>query len=101
MADDVGEGIEEALNLVVTTEKSGNMKKQLKETIYETVSTLRDLFDKMKNNCDEKSSIISNLEAEVTQTDTLCFSLSVTPNEGSWILDLPPKSSYATQEIRI
>jgi len=48
MADEVGEGIENGLNLVVTTtERSGNMKKELKETIFETVSTLRNLFVKL------------------------------------------------------
>ena len=39
MADKVGEGIQNALNLVViTTEKSGNMK-ELKQTIFGTVRT--------------------------------------------------------------
>ena len=65
------DGIENALNLVVlTTERSGNMKKELKQTIFETVSTLRNLFVKLKNNCDEKSSKISELEAEVTKMKT-------------------------------
>lgn len=65
------EGIEDALNLVVlTTERSGNMKKELKQTIFETVSTLRNLFVKMKNNCEVKSSKISELEAEVTKAKT-------------------------------
>jgi hypothetical protein len=68
MADEVDEGIENALNLVVlTTERSGNVKKDLKQTIFETVSTLRNLFVKMKNNCEVKSSKISELEAEVTK----------------------------------
>jgi hypothetical protein len=80
MADDVCEGIEEALNLVVTTtERSGNMKKKLKQPIYDTVSTLRNLFVKLKNNCDEKSSIISNLEAEVTQAKTVIQSFTDKP----------------------
>jgi hypothetical protein len=49
MADgEVTRSIEEALNEIVkTTDKSGNMKKELK-TIYEIVSTLRNLFVKMK-----------------------------------------------------
>jgi len=34
--------IEKALNLVaITTERNGYMKKELKQTIFETVSTLR------------------------------------------------------------
>jgi hypothetical protein len=71
MAYDVGEGIEEFLNLVVTTERSGNMKKLLKQTIYDTVSTIGNVFVKLKNNCDKKSSIISGLEVEVTQAKTV------------------------------
>jgi len=71
MADEVDEGIENALNLVVlTTESSGNMKKDLKQTIFETVSTLRNLFVKLKNNCEVKSSKIIELEAEVTKEKT-------------------------------
>jgi len=67
----VDEGIENALNLVVlTTERSGNMKKELKQTIYETVSTLRNLFVKLKSNCDVKSSKICELEAEVSTAKT-------------------------------
>jgi len=31
-----------------TTDQSGNMRKELKKNIYETVSTLRNLFIKMK-----------------------------------------------------
>jgi hypothetical protein len=51
MADEVEEGIENALNLVVlTTERSGNMKKDLKQTMFETVSTPRNLFVKPKKN---------------------------------------------------
>jgi hypothetical protein len=49
MADEVFEGIENALNLVVlTAERSGNMK-DLKQTIFETVSSLRNLFFKLTN----------------------------------------------------
>jgi len=71
MAEVVDEGIENALNLVVlTTERSGNMKKKLKQTIYEAVSTLRNLFVKLKNNFDVKSSKISELEAEVSKVKT-------------------------------
>jgi len=47
MADDVNEGIENALNVIVsTTGSSGNMKKELKTTIFDTVSNLRKLFAK-------------------------------------------------------
>ena len=37
MADDVNEGIENALNVIVsTTGSSGNMKKELKTTIFDS-----------------------------------------------------------------
>jgi hypothetical protein len=49
MAQTVEDEIENALNLVVsTTEQSSNMRKTLNEKIYETVSTLRQLFAKIK-----------------------------------------------------
>jgi len=63
MADEVSEGIENALNTIAsTTERSGNMKKELKLTIYKMVSTLRNLFIKLKDNSDSKSKTISKLE---------------------------------------
>ena len=71
MAEEVDEGTANALNLVVlTTERSANMKKKLKQTIYETVSTLINLFVKLKNNCEVKSSKICDLEAEVSKVKT-------------------------------
>ena len=44
MADYVNIDIVNALDISSMTESSGNMKKELKNTIYETVSTLRKLF---------------------------------------------------------
>jgi hypothetical protein len=70
MVDEVDEGIKNALSLVVlTTEKSGNMK-DLKQIIFETVSTLRNLFVKLKNSCEVKAFKIHVLEAEVTKAKT-------------------------------
>jgi hypothetical protein len=69
MADDVNEEIENALiTIATTTERSGNMKKKLKHTIYETVSTLRKLFVKLKDTCDGKSRMITELETLVAST---------------------------------
>jgi hypothetical protein len=46
--------IEEALNeIVTTTDKSGNMKKELKKTIYENVSRLRNYYIRLKDNLEE------------------------------------------------
>jgi hypothetical protein len=43
------------------------MKKDLKLTIFETVSNLRQLFVKLKDSSDSKSSAISELETVVTK----------------------------------
>jgi hypothetical protein len=48
MAEDVKEGIENAHKVIVSTSRSSlNMKKELKTTIFDTVSTLRRLFVKL------------------------------------------------------
>ena len=66
MTEDVCEGIENALNIIVSTvERSGNMKKELVQTIFETVSTLRDLYVQPKTSRDSKSQTISDLEGRV------------------------------------
>jgi hypothetical protein len=49
------------------TKRSGNMKKELKQTIFHTVSTLRNLFVKLKNSRDGKSIAIRELEVQVTK----------------------------------
>jgi len=49
MADEEQQEIEDALNTIASsTEQSTKMKKELKQTIYDTVSTLRKLFVKLK-----------------------------------------------------
>ena len=69
MADDVDADIADALNTISsTTERSSNMKKELKNTIYKTVSTLCKLFAKLKNIDDSKSRKISELETLVANT---------------------------------
>ena len=65
MADEMNQNIEDALNKIVnTTEQSGNMRKDLKRTIFETVSTLRNLFYKLKETLDEKTKQNTPLEKE-------------------------------------
>jgi len=62
MADGVSDEIEDDLKMIVnTTDQSGNMKKRLKQTIYETVSTLRNVFAKLKFSLDKKTAEISNM----------------------------------------
>ena len=63
MADDVQEDIVNALNTIASsTERSSNMKKEFKHTIYESVSTLRKLFLKLKEVRDGKSRKITELQ---------------------------------------
>jgi len=63
MADDVQDDIENALNQIAsTTERSGNMKKELKQTICQTVSKLRKLFVTLIDIQNSKSRTIEELE---------------------------------------
>ena len=63
MADDVQDNIENALNETAsTTERSGNMKKELKQTIYQTVSKLRKLFVTLIDIQNSKNRTIAELE---------------------------------------
>jgi hypothetical protein len=69
MADEVNEGIVNALDTIVTTtERSGNMKKELKQTIYENVSTLRKLFIKLIETNNSNTRSICDLEKVVSNT---------------------------------
>jgi hypothetical protein len=95
MADELSEGIENALNIIVnTTERSGNMKKELKQTIFETVSTLGNLFVQLKGNRDSKSNAFSELELRITKMkaeleESRCKTLKV-QGAPSVILSLEP-----------
>ena len=52
MDDDVSQRIEDALNLIVNlTNKSGNMNKELKKSVHEAVSNLRNLIFLSKVTC--------------------------------------------------
>ena len=68
MADEVSDQIANALSLIVNmTEQSGNMKEVLKQTIFETVSTLRNLFVKLRDSRYSKTTKIRKLEMQVTK----------------------------------
>jgi hypothetical protein len=63
MAEDVNEGIENALNVIVsTTGSSGNMKKELKTIIFDTVITLRKLFVKLIDTNESYARLIIEME---------------------------------------
>jgi hypothetical protein len=69
MADDVNNGIVTALDTIVnTTESSGNMKKELKQTIYKNVSNLRTLFMKLIETNNSNTREICELQKTVTNT---------------------------------
>jgi hypothetical protein len=71
MADEVWDEIATALSTIVsTTDRSGNMKKELKYTIAETVSTLRKLLAKLKDISDSKNKAIPDLEMVVNKATT-------------------------------
>ena len=56
MADVVSEDIQAALNkIMTTTDQSGNIKKDLKNIIFETVSDLRNLLTEIIGIIEEKS----------------------------------------------
>ena len=59
MADTVSEDIQATLNKTVTTaDQSANMMKDLKKTIFQTVSNLRNLFTELMGIKDEKTRLI-------------------------------------------
>ena len=69
--EEVTRDIEAALNTIVnTTEQSGNMRKELKKKIYETVSILRTLFMTLKVQLEGKSEN-EGLESEVRDAKTI------------------------------
>ena len=60
-----GTQLEEALNEIVKTmDKSGNMRKELKKTIYEHVSTLWNLFVKMKEKLEKGMRLKEQMDNE-------------------------------------
>jgi hypothetical protein len=68
MADIVSQQIENDLNTIVNlTGKSGNLKKDLKHSIHETVSNLRKLVFIFKNNLLEKTEESNKTRNEVKQ----------------------------------
>ena len=69
--DDMNEGTENALNVIVsTTRSSGNMKKKLKTTISDTVP-LEIYFVKLVDNNESNTSKITELEQQVAKTNAV------------------------------
>ena len=69
MADDVKSRLESALNtLLDITEKSGNLRKGLRQGIFNSVSILRNIFVHLSNNGEEQTRKIDRLLGELTKT---------------------------------
>ena len=76
------EEMENALNLVVnTTEQSSNMRKTLKEKIYQTLSTLTQLFSKITISGEQKSSEINNLTNKISTLEAELLSYKEKQNK--------------------
>jgi len=72
MAEDAKEGIENALNVIVsTTGSSGNMKNELENIVFDTVSNVRKLFAKLVDTNENNNRKMTELEKEVANTKVL------------------------------
>jgi hypothetical protein len=72
MAGDVNEDIENALIIIVTTTgSSGNKKKELKTTLFDTVSILRKLLVKLIDTNESNARKITYLERQVANTNAV------------------------------
>ena len=68
MAHELKQGIDDTMNKIVNaTDQSGNMRKDLKKIIYETVSTLRTLVHKLKETLDDQTKYNKHLEDEASK----------------------------------
>jgi hypothetical protein len=66
MADDADEGVEGSfIRLVSVTERSGNLRKNLKKEILEVVSSLRYYLAQVQTNQEAKTAANKDLELEV------------------------------------
>jgi peptidoglycan hydrolase CwlO-like protein len=68
MADDDKSQFEGALNtLLQITERSGNLRKDLKQDIVESVRTLRNIFINLKNRGEEQNKELNRLEGKLNK----------------------------------
>jgi hypothetical protein len=68
MADEVDLQLESALSTLLNiTERSGNLRKDLKQDIVDSVSILRSIFANLKNSAEEHIAQIAQLESEVNK----------------------------------
>jgi hypothetical protein len=68
MADTVKPRVESALNkLLDIMEKSGNLRKDLRQDIIDSVSTLRSIFVNLRNSGEEKTTKINQMIGELNK----------------------------------
>ena len=94
MADDVNQQAEDTLNKTVKlTNESGNLKKELRNSIHEKVSELRNLIYIIKDNLNDKISENNLLQNEVKEMKKTLEAERTTQAEGQLAT-----SMYNTQE---
>jgi flagellar motility protein MotE (MotC chaperone) len=54
--------------LLEETEKSGNLRKDLKDDVMKSVSSLRGIYNTLMANLEEKTRKIENLESQMTKS---------------------------------
>jgi peptidoglycan hydrolase CwlO-like protein len=89
MADDDKSQLECALNtLLQITERSGNLRKDLKQDIVESVSTIRNIFMNLKNAGEEQNKEINKLGGELAKAKEEIKSSKVAYPKGTVV---PPR----------
>ena len=81
--------------IVSTTGSSGNMKKELKTTIFDTVTILRKLFVKLLDTNESNARKITELESKVANTNA--FRGEVTGRTNNCIAE--PSSALAERQV--
>ena len=90
MADDVSQQIEDDLNEIVnTTDKSGNMKKEMNKSNREAVSNMRNLIFILKHNSLETTEENNQMRNEVKQLKDTWRLLSLGFRQDKWRHLLP------------
>jgi hypothetical protein len=71
MASTGEDAFEDALNVLVSvTEKSGNLRNDLRKAILKTVSNLRKEFARLKSEVEDKNKLIVSLEMKAAETNS-------------------------------
>ena len=82
---------ESALNMLVSvTEKSGNLRNDLKKDILKAVSTLRKSIVSIKKEVEEKNKIISDLEAKAVEASDTIHVLTEERNNRNVVIHAAP-----------